>query len=460
VKVKKITFTSWSSWAYAVILTCDDQLAIWFLRGGRTYRTPGGRYFRIGGVPGVCCLYPGVPGPEYYELLVVWTPGPGEFVWHVLPYQQPYRLVEPPTPPYGCGTEVSVDSSVNPSCRGNDVTWTAEVVDEEGLGTPEGTVTFYDGTTLLGTGTALTGSGDRATSTFTASTLTTGTHTIRAVFTPAEDSGFAEGEGSTVQGVQDCGGTETEVNSSFTPSCTGHAVTWTAAVTNAEGMETPEGTVEFFDGGTSLGPGSALTGSGDSATSSLTSTALTAGSHVIRAVYTPAADSDFMGSEGYVVQEVQDCGGGGGGGECFPLSGADLFSSASSAVGNNWVPACNYGADGTYDLSGPHVGSGDRWRLYLVKTTSTGGTVLPPVFTGNNLEATLVASGTVDAVGNLVGVPASISVPTCEQTCDPIAAGGPCDDFAVMAVWVCLCTACPGGDFEPIDFGPYGTFQP
>jgi hypothetical protein len=137
-------------------------------------------------------------------------------------------------------------------------------------------------------------------------------------------------------------------------------------------------------------------------------------------------------------------------------------------VGNAWVPACNYGPDGTYDLSGPHTGQGDRWRLYVVKTTSTGGTVLPPVFTGNSLEATLLASGTIDAVGNLVGVPGSIAVPTCEQTCNPQHIDPdtgefvtePCDAFAVMAVWVCLCTTCPGGDFAPIDFGPYGVFQP
>jgi hypothetical protein len=50
-------------------------------------------------VPTVCCLYPGVDGPSYYERMAAWT-GPGEFVWHVLPYHQPYRLVEPPRPPY------------------------------------------------------------------------------------------------------------------------------------------------------------------------------------------------------------------------------------------------------------------------------------------------------------------------------------------------------------------------
>jgi len=55
----------------------------------------------MGGVPGVCCLYPGVPGKAYFDLMAVWG-SPGKFVWHVLPYKQPYKIVAPPMPPFGC----------------------------------------------------------------------------------------------------------------------------------------------------------------------------------------------------------------------------------------------------------------------------------------------------------------------------------------------------------------------
>ena len=44
-----------SSWVHAVILTCDDKLAVWF----KNHR----------GAPGVCCLYPRVHGPSMYAAM-------------------------------------------------------------------------------------------------------------------------------------------------------------------------------------------------------------------------------------------------------------------------------------------------------------------------------------------------------------------------------------------------------
>ena len=48
--------------------------------------------------------------------------------------------------------------------------------------------------------------------------------------------------------------------------------------------------MEFFDGATDLGPGSALSGSGGSATSTFTTSALALEGHSITAVYTPTAN--------------------------------------------------------------------------------------------------------------------------------------------------------------------------
>lgn len=86
ITAKKVKFPT-STWVHAVILTCDDKLAVWF----KNHK----------GIPTVCCLYPKVDGPSYYAAMSAW-PGPGKFVWWVLPYRQPYTLVQPPTPPWGC----------------------------------------------------------------------------------------------------------------------------------------------------------------------------------------------------------------------------------------------------------------------------------------------------------------------------------------------------------------------
>ena len=86
-----------------------------------------------------------------------------------------------PMPP--ASTTTGVSSSVNPSTSGQSVTFTATVSDTSG-GVPTGSVEFYDGSTDLGPGSALSGSGNSATSTFTTSTLTAGSHSISAVYTP------------------------------------------------------------------------------------------------------------------------------------------------------------------------------------------------------------------------------------------------------------------------------------
>jgi hypothetical protein len=73
-------------------------------------------------------------------------------------------------------------------------------------------------------------------------------------------------------------------------------------VTNTTAGDAPTGAVEFFDGDSDLGPASALSGSGNTATATFTTAALAPGSHTIRAVYTPA--DFFIGSSGTVTQAV------------------------------------------------------------------------------------------------------------------------------------------------------------
>ena len=73
---------------------------------------------------------------------------------------------------------VAVVSSLNPALLGQPVTFTATVSVGLGAGTPTGTVTFKDGTTVLGTGTLNAGGW----TTLSLSSLTVGSHSITAVY--------------------------------------------------------------------------------------------------------------------------------------------------------------------------------------------------------------------------------------------------------------------------------------
>jgi fibronectin-binding autotransporter adhesin len=95
--------------------------------------------------------------------------------------------------------------------------------------------------------------------------------------------------------------TTTAVQTSAASSTYGQSVTFTATVSDGGGV--PTGSVEFYNGTTVLGPGSSLSGSGNSATSMLTTSMVAAGTNLsIRAVYTPTGN--FVGGSGSVSQTV------------------------------------------------------------------------------------------------------------------------------------------------------------
>jgi 6-phosphogluconolactonase (cycloisomerase 2 family) len=85
--------------------------------------------------------------------------------------------------------------------------------------------------------------------------------------------------------------TTTALSASPGPFVVGQDVTFTATVSNDSGVLLPTGHVEFFDGATDLGRGTALTsqgGSGSVATSTFTlALPLKSGAHAYRAVYVP-----------------------------------------------------------------------------------------------------------------------------------------------------------------------------
>src|SRR5262245_4506732 len=168
-------------------------------------------------------------------------------------------------------TTTTLSSSVNPSVFGQSVTFTATVTPASGSGTPDGTVTFFDGAASIGFSTL---SGGQAT--FAISSLAVGMHSITASY--GGSSGFTASTSNTVIESVNKATTSTTVTSSANPSVFGQIVTFTATVTPQFAGSTPTGTVAFLDGTSTLGT---ATLSGGMAT--FTTSSLAVGTHTIKA---------------------------------------------------------------------------------------------------------------------------------------------------------------------------------
>jgi len=192
-------------------------------------------------------------------------------------------------------TKTTVVSSHNPSVFGQSVTFTATVAAvAPGSGTPTGTVTFKNGTTVLGTGTL---SGGKATFSTSALTPNPSPHSITVIYNGNVD--FSSSTSGVLAQTVNKASTKTTVASSHNPSVFGQSVTFTATVTAvAPGSGTPTGTVTFKNGTTVLGTG---TLSGGKATFS-TST-LTRGAHSITAVYSGSVN-DLGSTSAALTQTV------------------------------------------------------------------------------------------------------------------------------------------------------------
>jgi len=177
---------------------------------------------------------------------------------------------------------------------GQSVTFTAKLaVVSPGAGTPTGTVSFMDGTSVLGTATVIGG-----VATLTTTTIPAGSNTIKAVY--SGDTNFTTStSGSLSQTVNKASTTTKLTKSSTTVLKYGQSVTFTAtlaAVSPGAGM--PTGIVTFKDGSTTIGTG---TLGGGIAT--FTTTTLPVGSNSITAVY--GGDTNFTTStSGAMTQTV------------------------------------------------------------------------------------------------------------------------------------------------------------
>jgi len=194
------------------------------------------------------------------------------------------------TAPVATTTTVT-SNPVSPVVAGTSVTFTATITPASGsTGTPTGSVTFLDGATALGTG-SLNGT----TATFATSALSTGSHSITAVY--AGDTNFT-GSTSGAYALTITApapiATTTTLTSSATTATVGTALTFTAQVTPASGATTPTGTVTFTDGSTTLGTIALSSGR-----TVFITTTLAVGTHSITASYT--ATPSFAASVSSVV---------------------------------------------------------------------------------------------------------------------------------------------------------------
>jgi hypothetical protein len=192
-------------------------------------------------------------------------------------------------------TTTILTSGVNPSVKGQSITFTASVsVTSPGVGIPTGTITFKDGGIPVDTKSV----GGAGQATLTVNNLSIGPHTITAEyngdthFTTSISSDYVQ----TVNKTQ----TTTALVSDLNPSIYVQNINLTATVIiNPPGIATPTGTITFKDGISAIGSG-ILDGAGQV---NLNISTLTAGSHNITAEYSGDGDCE-SGVSSILVQVV------------------------------------------------------------------------------------------------------------------------------------------------------------
>src|SRR5439155_552485 len=259
-----------------------------------------------------------------------------------------------------------VSSSVNPSVFGQAVTFTATVTaTAPGTGTPTGTVTFKDGATPIGTNTLSSGQ-----ATFTTSSLSVAGHTISVVYNG--DGSFNTSTSPNLTQTVNNANTTTAVTSSANPSCFGQAITFTATVSAvAPGSGTPTGTVQFRIDGNNFGT---VTLSGGSATSAATAT-LSAGNHIITAIYTPGSSFNTSTSPNFTqtVNALPTCSITGPSSVCANVNG-NIYTAPAGMTAYIWAITGNGAINGATNAQSVIVNpaGGGSFTLTLTITGTNG----------------------------------------------------------------------------------------
>lgn len=191
-------------------------------------------------------------------------------------------------------TVTTVNSSVNPSVFGQSVTFTATVTANlPGAGTPSGTVTFFDGATQLASKTL-----SAASASFTIAALSVATHSITVQY--SGDGNFLSSTSGALSQVVNKAPTNTTLTANPAGSVAfGHPVTFSATVSvPPPGAGSPTGPVVFSVDGTTV----QTVNLNASEQATVTTSALTPGTHLIGAAY--QGDGNFLGSSATLIYSV------------------------------------------------------------------------------------------------------------------------------------------------------------
>ena len=191
------------------------------------------------------------------------------------------------------GTMTDLTATPNPALLGQNILLKVKVIDPLSGTLPTGTVTFQiDGTTIV-TDTITPGGVLEVSD----NNLAAGKHTVKAIYNPTGSFTASISAAITVV-VKPAEETNISLRSSANPSVAGAAVTLTADV-NAAISGIPTGSVTFMDGATKLGTGTQTAGGTPIFT--FTTTALSAGTHSITAVY--SGDTTFAANTSSVLSQ-------------------------------------------------------------------------------------------------------------------------------------------------------------
>jgi hypothetical protein len=183
--------------------------------------------------------------------------------------------------------------------------------------------------------------------------------------------------GSAVQVANIVASTTTALTSSVNPSVFGQSVTFTATVAPvAPGAGAATGSVEFFNGGTSLGIGTLSSGSATSAAI----TNFGVGTHSITAVY--SGDSSFATSTSSVVSQVVNLG----------SANTPTFGPPTATAGGFTVQISNY--NGAFTYGGTATAGG------TVAISNTGLVTVSGVAANTSSTATITTTRTGYASGS------------------------------------------------------------
>ena len=192
----------------------------------------------------------------------------------------------------GAATTTTALASIpgGPVTSGTPVTFTASIMPSAA----PGSVQFMDGSTAFGDPVTVAS----GTASLAWSSLSVDTHSITAVFTSSNPSGFGSSTSPPlsfqVTAATGTGATATATTlgaSPPSPITTGTATTFTATVTPSAA-----GSVQFMDGTTALGSPVAVTTGASNATAASAPVTLPVGSHPITAIFTPTTSTAFSGS--------------------------------------------------------------------------------------------------------------------------------------------------------------------